>query len=104
MGNSCIHTFTTAELNFLGTYDQNIAAAAANAAIDQLGAVGLPLITSREEDSLFLDVYVPGKIITNPSRNKLSAINWTYGGAVSTEHRYLVSIHEHTALILHVCQ
>ena len=36
--------------------------------------------TGGSEDCLFLDVYVPGSAIRDPSNSKLSVIHWIYGG------------------------
>lgn len=39
-----------------------------------------PLISGGAEDCLFLDIYVPGKAVRNPTRYKLPVIHWFYGG------------------------
>ncbi|KAK3998343.1 putative esterase and lipase [Cladorrhinum sp. PSN332] len=51
------------------------------AAINQfLGGIPIPLFSGGDEDCLFLDVYVPGKALKNPSA-KLPVVVWIYGGA-----------------------
>ncbi|KAK4180096.1 putative esterase and lipase [Triangularia setosa] len=54
--------------------------APAGAVINQfLGGIPLPLFSGGSEDCLFLDVYVPGKALKNPSI-KLPVVVWIYGG------------------------
>ncbi|KAK4232578.1 putative esterase and lipase [Podospora fimiseda] len=51
------------------------------AAINQfLGGIPIPLFSGGDEDCLFLDVYVPSKVLNNPSA-KLPVAVWIYGGA-----------------------
>ncbi|KAK5661966.1 hypothetical protein OQA88_10077 [Cercophora sp. LCS_1] len=51
------------------------------AAINQfLGGIPVPLFQGGDEDCLFLDVYVPGKALRNPSL-KLPVVVWIFGGA-----------------------
>ncbi|KAL8820359.1 MAG: hypothetical protein Q9223_001408 [Gallowayella weberi] len=45
-----------------------------------LGGIPVPSLQKASEDCLFLDLYVPGKAITNPGL-KLPVISWFYGGA-----------------------
>lgn len=45
-----------------------------------LGGIPIPLFSGGDEDCLFLDVYVPGKALKNPSL-KLPVAVWIYGGA-----------------------
>ena len=50
-------------------------------AYDQyLSGIPVPSFKNSSEDCLFLDLYVPGKAIRNPSL-KLPVISWYYGGA-----------------------
>ncbi|KAK4643571.1 hypothetical protein QC761_407080 [Podospora bellae-mahoneyi] len=44
-----------------------------------LGGIPLPLFSGGSEDCLFLDVYVPGKALKNPTI-KLPVVVWIYGG------------------------
>jgi len=46
------------------------------------GLYAFDLLAKITEDCLFLDVYVPGKVIKNPNA-KLPVVNWIYGGGVS---------------------
>lgn len=45
-----------------------------------LGGIPVPLFSGGSEDCLFLDVYVPGRALRNPSL-KLPVLVWLYGGA-----------------------
>lgn len=44
-----------------------------------LGGIPVPLFSGGDEDCLFLDVYVPGKALKDPSL-KLPVVVWIYGG------------------------
>jgi carboxylesterase type B len=51
------------------------------AAIDQLiGPLAAAFQTGGSEDCLFLDLYVPGSAIRNPSSANLPIVQWIYGG------------------------
>jgi hypothetical protein len=47
-----------------------------------IGNIG-SLLFSGEENCLFLDVSVPGRLIREPSAKKVPVVNWITGGAVS---------------------
>ena len=64
-------------LNLLGPGDQSPVGGAIN---QFLGGIPLPIFSGGDEDCLFLDVYVPGKAIRNPSLG-LPVVVWIYGGA-----------------------
>jgi len=64
-------------LNLLGPGDQSPVGGAIN---QFLGGIPLPIFSGGNEDCLFLDVYVPGKAIINPSLG-LPVVVWIYGGA-----------------------
>lgn len=64
-------------LNFLGPGDQSPVGEAIN---QFLGGIPLPIFSGGSEDCLFLDIYVPGKAIRDPSLG-LPVIVWIYGGA-----------------------
>src|SRR5271170_6292946 len=51
-------------LNLLGPGDQSPVGGAIN---QFLGGIPLPIFSGGDEDCLFLDVYVPGRAIRNPS-------------------------------------
>jgi carboxylesterase type B len=53
---------------------------AGQANLNSLGGIPVPLFSGGDEDCLFLDVYVPGKALKNPSV-KLPVVVWIYGGA-----------------------
>lgn len=46
-----------------------------------LSSVIEPLFSGGAEDCLFLDIFVPGSAVRNPTTSKLPVIHWFYGGA-----------------------
>ncbi|OIW24387.1 alpha/beta-hydrolase [Coniochaeta ligniaria NRRL 30616] len=75
-GHACVQSSVNG-LNVLGSGNQSPVGAAIN---QFLGGVPIPLFSGGDEDCLFLDVYVPGKALKNPSL-KLPVVVWIYGGA-----------------------
>ncbi|KAI9818916.1 MAG: hypothetical protein M1827_007737 [Pycnora praestabilis] len=52
------------------------------AAISQFfGGIPIPLFNDGAEDCLFLDVYVPERALSSPTKTKLPVVVWFYGGA-----------------------
>lgn len=52
-----------------------------NGVIGSLGSAVIDKIGDSTEDCLYLDVYVPGKVIREPAKHKVPVVNWIYGGA-----------------------
>jgi hypothetical protein len=80
VGTQCYNTIPAVGLNFLGSGNFNPLAQYLNAFI---GNTAASFYKVGAEDCLFLDVYVPGKAIRNPSASRLPVLNYIYGGAVS---------------------
>lgn len=76
VGHSCIQAAPNG-LNLLGTGNQSPVGGAIN---QFLGGIPLPMFSGGDEDCLFLDVYVPGKAVKDPSQ-KLPVVVFVYGGA-----------------------
>ncbi|KAH9907330.1 Alpha/Beta hydrolase protein [Xylariomycetidae sp. FL2044] len=76
LGHIC-HQAAPNGLNLLGTGNQFPIGGALN---QFLGGIPVPLFSGGNEDCLFLDLYVPGKAIGNPSM-KLPVVVYIYGGA-----------------------
>ncbi|KAK4190954.1 putative esterase and lipase [Podospora australis] len=64
-------------VNFAGPGNNSPVGAAFNQFV---GGIPLPLFSGGSEDCLFLDVYVPGKALQDPTK-KLPVVVWIYGGA-----------------------
>jgi hypothetical protein len=79
---SCKQAVPNNGLNFLGTYGNSSLGASVTPAILGAGIYAFDLLATMTEDCLFLDVYVPGKVIKTPGL-KLPVVNWIYGGGVS---------------------
>jgi hypothetical protein len=79
---SCKQAVPNNGLNFLGTYGNSSLGSSVTPAILNAGIYAFDLLATMTEDCLFLDVYVPGKVIKTPGL-KLSVVNWIYGGGVS---------------------
>ncbi|KAK3316262.1 Alpha/Beta hydrolase protein [Apodospora peruviana] len=75
-GPKCIQSAVSG-LNLVGDGNSSPVGAAIN---QFLGGLPIPLFEGGSEDCLFLDVYVPGKALKNPSL-KLPVAVWIYGGA-----------------------
>ncbi|KAK0708346.1 Carboxylesterase family-domain-containing protein [Lasiosphaeris hirsuta] len=75
-GPKCIQSAVSG-MNLVGSGNTSPIGAAVN---QFLGGIPIPLFTGGSEDCLFLDVYVPGKALNNPSL-KLPVAVWIYGGA-----------------------
>ncbi|KAI1388022.1 Alpha/Beta hydrolase protein [Hypoxylon trugodes] len=74
-GHSCVQAAPNG-LNLLGTGNQSPVGGAIN---QFLGGIPIPIFSGGSEDCLFLDMYVPGKAIKNPSQ-KLPVVVFVYGG------------------------
>ncbi|KAF2667470.1 alpha/beta-hydrolase [Microthyrium microscopicum] len=82
-GFSCPQILPKRGLNFLGGYNEEVWASCLDGIIGGIGSALWPVLTTSSEDCLFADVYVPGKILRNPTGPKVPVFNWIYGGAVS---------------------
>jgi carboxylesterase type B len=82
-GYSCKQILPKRGLNFVGSYNEEPWATSVDELIGGTGSALWPYFTTSSEDCLFLDVYVPAKLIKNPSARKVPVMNWIYGGAVS---------------------
>ncbi|GAB1315730.1 Esterase and lipase [Madurella fahalii] len=74
-GPKCIQSAPNG-VNLVGPGNQSPVGAALN---QFLGGIPVPLFSGGSEDCLFLDLFVPGKAIRNPSV-KLPVVVWIYGG------------------------
>jgi carboxylesterase type B len=92
-GYSCKQILPKRGLNFLGSYNEEPWATSVDELIGATGSALWPYFTTSSEDCLFLDVYVPAKLIKNPSARKVPVMNWIYGGAVSVSWQNWITSH-----------
>jgi carboxylesterase type B len=80
VGRTCVEIMPKYGLNFFGDAAFTPLGPVLNGI---LGNLASGMFVGGEEDCLFLDVYVPGRLMRDRSARKVAVVNWITGGAVS---------------------